>query len=160
MNAVLKAGVALAVLVEIVSVALIASGIANSNPIVGSIAFILVAIVLTVGCIFWGLKQTAADNGYGKQLLNGLLIGVVAGVLVFAFSMINLTVLFPDYIDQSSLATIEFLEARDLPEEMLQAQVAKLEGRTSVSESRGGLIGTIITSLIVGAIVAVFKRKK
>jgi len=116
--------------------------------------------VINVGCIFWGLKLTAADNGYGKQLLNALLIGVVAGLLIFAFSMINLTLLFPDYLDESSLATIEFLESRELPEQVLQAQVAKLEERTNVGEARNGAIGTIVTSLIIGAIVAIFKRKK
>ena len=45
-------------------------------------------------------------------------------------------------------------------EEAVQAQVDKLEARTPVRESINGAIGTFITSLVIGAIVAIFKRKK
>ena len=159
MSAVIKAGIALAVLVEIFSVVLILAGLHESAPMVAGIVFILVAIVLNVGCVFWGLKQTA-DNGYGKQLLNGLLIGLVAGVLIFAFSMLNLSVLFPDYLDQSKTATIEWLESMNIPQPQLEAQVAQIEGQSAMRQAVSGLIGTVITSLIVGAIISIFVRKK
>jgi len=160
MNAVIKAGVALAVLVDVISIALIATGLLTSNPIVGGLVFLVLAITVTVGCIFWGLKQTAEDNGYLKQLLNGLLIGVVAGVLIFGLSMLNLTVLFPDYLEESKTASIEMFESMNMPEQVLEQQVDKIEGQTAVKQAVNGTIGTIVTSLIFGAIIAIFKRKK
>ncbi len=105
------------------------------------------------------MKQTP-DNGYGKQLLQGLLIGLVAGVLILVFSWVNLSVLFPDYLEQSKTATIEWLESMNLPEQQLEAQVAQIEGQSVTGQAVSGLIGTVITSLIVGAVIAIFVRKK
>jgi hypothetical protein len=105
----------------------------ESNPVVGGLLFIALAIVFNVGCVFWGLKQTASQNGYLQQLLAAAGIGLVAGVLIFVFSFLMLTVLMPDYLEQS---------------------------KSPVGEATGGLIGTFFTSLIVGAIVGIFLRKK
>jgi hypothetical protein len=157
MNGVIKASVALAVAVFVVSVLFALGGL--YNPLFG-IVFLVVAIVLTVGCIFWALNQTADENGYGKQFLNVVVFGLIAGVLVFAFSMLNLKVLFPDYLAERSTAVIEWLEGMDMPAETLQAQIDKIESATPTRESLNGGIGAFVTSLVVGAVVAIFKRKK
>jgi hypothetical protein len=159
MSAVIKASVALAVLVEIVSVIFSAAGL-HEKGILPGIVLLVVFIALNVGCVFWALKQTAEDNGYGKQLLNAAVFGLIAGVLIVGFAMLNLTVFFPDYLEESQTATIEFLEGMEMPAEALQAQVAKQEARTAWGDSMNGGIGTFFTSLIVGAIIAIFKRKK
>jgi hypothetical protein len=159
MSAAIKAGVALAVAVEIFSVIFAVAGLHQKGPLFG-IVFLLVVIGLNIGCIVWGLKQTSGENGYGKQLLNAIVIGLVAGVLIFVFSMVNLNVLFPNYLEESKLASIEFLENANLPEEVLNQQVAKVEGQTATGASIQGTIGAFFTSLIVGAIVAIFSRKK
>ncbi len=122
--------------------------------------FLVVAITLNAGCVFWGLKQTAEGNGYLKQLLNGLLIGVVAGVLIFGLSMLNLTVLFPDHLEESKTASIEMFESMNMPEVMLEKQVEAVEAQTATRQAVSGTIGTLVTSLILGAIIAIFKRKK
>lgn len=159
MNAVIKAGVALAVLVWIVSVIWAVAGLHQMNPILGVVLFV-VFIVLNAGCIFWALKQTAAENGYGKQLLNVVVFGLIAGVLICALSMLNLTVLFPNYLEEEGTVLIEFMEGAGLPEEALQGRIEQIEGRTPLRQSINGLIGTFFTSLIVGAVVAIFARKK
>jgi len=159
MNAVIKAGVALAVLVWIVSVIWAVAGLHQMNPMVGFV-FLVVVIVLNAGCIFWALKQTAAENGYGKQLLNVVVFGLIAGVLICALSMLNLTVLFPNYLEEEGTVLIEFIEGAGLPEEALQGRLEQIEARTPFRQSINGLIGTFVTSLIVGAIVAIFARKK
>jgi hypothetical protein len=159
MSAVIKASVALAVLVAIVSVIFAVAGL-HEKGIMPGIVLLVVFIALNVGCVFWALKQTAADNGYGKQLLNAAVFGLIAAVLIFGFSILNLKVFFPSYLEESTTATIEFLEGMNMPAEALQAQVQKQEARTVVGDSTGGAIGTFLTSLIVGAIIAIFKRKK
>jgi hypothetical protein len=86
--------------------------------------------------------------------------GLIAGVLICAFSMLNLSVLFPNYLEEESTVLIEFIEGTGLPEEAMQARIEQVEARTALRQSISGLIGTFVTSLIVGAIVAIFKRKK
>ncbi len=160
MNAVLKAGIGLAVIVEIITVIGIASGMLLANRLVAEIVLMVIFFGLTGVAIFWGLGQTAAESGYGKQLLNALLIGLVPGVLIFAFSMLNLSVLFPDYLAESKTASIEVIENMSMPEQRLEAQVAKIEAQTVAGQARSGARGTIVTSLFLGAIIAIFKRRK
>ena len=160
MNAVLKAGIGLAVIVEIITVIGIASGMLLANRLVAELVLLVIFFGLTGVAIFWGLGQTAAESGYGKQLLNALLIGLVAGVLIFAFSMLNLAVLFPDYLAESKTASIEVMENMSMPEQRLEAQVAKIEAQTVAGQARSGASGTIVTSLFLGAIIAIFKRRK
>ncbi len=160
MNAVLKAGIGLAVIVEIITVIGIASGMLLANRLVAELVLLVIFFGLTGVAIFWGLGQTAAESGYGKQLLNALLIGLVAGVLIFAFSMVNLSVLFPDYLAESKTASIGVIENMSMPEQRLEAQVAKIEAQTVAGQARSGAIGTIVRSLFLGAIIAIFKRRK
>lgn len=160
MNAVVKAGIGLAVIVEIITVIGVASGMLLANRLVAEIVLMVIFFGLTGVAIFWGLGRTAAESGYGKQLLNALLIGLVAGVLIFAFSMLNLSVLFPDYLAESKTASIEVIENMSMPEQRLEAQVAKIEAQTVAGQARSGATGTILTSLFLGAIIAIFKRRK
>ncbi len=160
MSAVVKAGVALAVLVAVLSLALAFAGLHRNNPIAAQFAFLIPAILLSIGCVFWGLKMTAADNNYLKQLVNAVLIGLVAGALIFAFSMLLLTVLMPDYLDDVKQSTVAWLEDSNLPDEQLERQIRSVEGTTAVSQALGGFIGTFLTTLIAGAIIAIFLRKK
>jgi len=154
------ASVVLAVLVAVLSLALGFSGMHESNPIVYGLVFIALAMLFNAGCVVWGLKMTAAENPYLKQLMNAAGIGLVAGVLIFLFSFLMLSVLLPDHIAESNLAMVDFLDQQQLPEAQKAAQIAKLEDRTPVSEATSGLIGTFITSLVIGAIAAIFLRKK
>ena len=112
-----------------------------------------------VSPVVWALKQTAGENGYGRQLGNAALIGLIGGVLVFAGSMLLFTV-FPNYLEEFKTAQIAGLEQWNLPEDRLEAQIAQIEAVTPVRSSLQGAIGTLFTSLIVGAIVAIFQRKK
>ena len=161
MNAVVKASLALAVSVAVLSLLLAVSGLHESSPMLAQLAFVIPAILLNIGCVFWGLKMTAAENPYVKQLVNGALIGVVAGVLIFAFSYVMLTALMPDHLDEIKQATISWLESSgQIPQTTLDQQIAKIEATTAGSQAFAGLVGTFFTSLIVGAIIAIFVRKK
>ena len=158
MNSVIKASVALVVAVMVISVLMYVTGL-HENPLIGGLGSLVLVIGANVGVVFWALKQTAAENGYLRQLGNGVLIGLIGGVLVFLGSMALLTAI-PDYLDDMMEMQISSLEQWNLAEDVMQQQIAKIEAITPVSSSLQGLIGTFFTSLIVGAIVAIFKRKK
>ena len=158
MKSVVKASVALVVVVMVVSVLMYVTGL-HENPLIGGLGSLLLVIAANVGVVFWALKQTAAENGYVRQLGNGVLIGLIGGVLVFLGSMVLLTAI-PSYLDDMTAMQISSLEQWNLAEDVMERQIAKIEAVTPVSSSMQGLIGTFFTSLIVGAIVAIFQRKK
>lgn len=92
--------------------------------------------------------------------MTGALIGVLGGVLILVFSMLMLTLLFPDYVEESKRATVAWIESSGVPESMMQAQIEKIEGTTAWSQSLAGFIATCVTSVIAAALVGIFLRKK
>lgn len=158
MNAVVKGSVGLAIAVGLVSVLFFAMGL-HANPMMG-LASIGLFIVLNVGAVFWVLSQTAAESGYGKQLLNGLLLGLIAGGLIFVFSWLTQSVLFPNSLDEWKDGYVAMLENAAMAQEQKDVQIAKIEEATVMGQAISGLIGTAITSVVIAAIVAIFKRRK
>lgn len=158
MQSVIKASVGLVLVVMAVSVLMYVTGL-HQNPLIGGLLSLVLVIGANVGAVLWALNQTAGENGYLRQLGNGALIGIVGGTLVFLGSMVLLTAL-PDYLEDMKVMQISTLEQLNLDEEAKEQQIAKIEAVTPVSSSMQGLIGTFFTSLIVGAIVAIFKRKR
>lgn len=158
MNPALKGGVILAVAVGLVTIVWTAAGL-HEKPMLGLVV-LGIFILLTAGLLVWTLKQTAPESPYGKQLLNSLIFGVVAGVLIFVISWVNAAVLFPNAIEEQGAAALEFMQGMNMPEDALQAQIDKLDQVTPVSQAFQGTIGTVVTSLIIGAIAAIFVRKK
>lgn len=54
----------------------------------------------------------------------------------------------------------EWFQQSGLPEDKVQAQIAAMDQITATSQARNGATGTLVTSLIAGAIIAIFKRRK
>ncbi|MEE8412694.1 MAG: DUF4199 family protein [Acidobacteriota bacterium] len=158
MKIAIKASLALMIAVMIVTVLMYVTGL-YENLLIGGLGSILLFIAANVAVVFWALKQTAAENGYLRQLGGGALIGLIGGVLVFLGSM-ALMMALPDYLEDVKTAQIVSLEQFNPPEDVLEKQITKIEATTPVSSSMQGMVGTFFTSLIVGAIVAIFKRKK
>jgi hypothetical protein len=146
------------VVVMLISLVMYFTGL-HENALIGGLGSLVLLIAANIAIVFWALKQTAAENGYLRQLGNGALIGLIGGVLVFLGSMLLLTVL-PDYLEEMKTMQIASLEQWNLPEDRMDQQIAKIEAVTPVSSSMQGMIGTFVTSLIIGAIVAIFQRKK
>ena len=159
MNVVIKWSVILAALVAVLSVVIALTGL-HQNPMVGGMVSIVIAIAINVVVVFLALKQTAAENAYGKQLLNGVLIGAVAGVLILLTSWFLLGVVFPDYLTQMAAGYEEWFEAAGMTEEQIDTQMQRMDNATAFGQSIAGLIGTFFTSIFAAAIIAIFKRKK
>ncbi len=160
MKSIVKAAITLAVLVAVLSVVIAIVGLHRTNPMLAQVAFFVPVIVLNIGCVVWGLKGTAATSGYVRQVGNGILIGVIAGVLIFGCSMLLLTVLMPGYLDEMKQATLVWLQGADFSDEMREKQIAAIEGTTATSHSLAGLFGTLATSLVAAVIAAIFLRRK
>ena len=158
MNTVLKWSVILVAVVTLMNLIIIGTGL-HTNPIAG-ILFVVLALVFNITALILLLRETRADCGYGKQLLNSILLGLIAGVLIFATSFLVLSVLFPNSIPEMIDGTIAFLESAPIDDDTRQAQIAAARETTAMAQATAGLIGTFFTSLLVGAILAIFLRKK
>ena len=158
MKVVVKWSLILVILVVVLNFAVIVSGI-YTNPF-AALGFVFVAVVLNVIVVFMALAATATDNPYAAQLRNGLLIGLLAGVLIFLSSWLTTAVIFPDYIEQMKAGYIAVIQDSGLPDESLQTQIENIEKITAFGEAVKGLMGTFFTSVVAAAIVAIFKRRK
>ncbi|MCU0256085.1 MAG: DUF4199 domain-containing protein [Vicinamibacterales bacterium] len=123
-------------------------------------AFFLV-IVFEVLLLYWGLKQTAATNGYGAQVVAGTMMAVVAAVVIAAGSYLFTTVLFPNYFDDLRDMQTQMLKAQGVAEAEIARQVeAAMQMQTPVINAVTGAIGTIVTGAIASALIAIGVRRK
>ena len=159
MNESVKAGAILAILVTLLSAIVMGVGL-HQNFLVSGLVSISVYILLNIVLVYMTLNKSAAENTYGAQLLSSAVLGLVGGVLIFIGSWLLLSMVFPDALAEMRDSAIAFMESSNMPEADIEAQMTKLDAATPVSQSLPALIGTFITSVIVGAIVAIFKRKK
>ncbi len=159
MGVVIKWSAILVVSVAALTVLINLAGL-HTNPLSGGIIAIGVAIALNVGTLFMALKATASQNTYGGQLLNALMFGLVAGVLIFACSWILSTYVFPNTVSEMQAGFKEWIQRSSFPEAQAQSQIAAIDQTTAATQAMNGAIGTLFTSLIAGAIIAIFKRRK
>ena len=159
MERALKPALVLALSVSALSALILITGL-HTNVMVQGVAFLGAVIGINVAVILWALRANAAHNGYGAQVGLSALIGLIAGVLIFAGSWLLLAVVFPDAIAETGEASLAALEQAGWSDEQLDEQAEAFERVTPVSQAVPGLIGTFVTSLVVGAFAAVFMRKK
>lgn len=124
--------------------------------------FPLVATILTIVAIVWGLRGTAAEGRrYGGQILAGLLIGLIASLFIFAGSLLFTTVVFPDYLTQLQEMGRQTYVAQGWNEAEIQAVMeVSATLQTPFWQALVGVIGTMVTSLVVSLITAAFVRAK
>ncbi len=153
MNVPVRYGLILGILVTAINLAIPALGLHTSIGI--SAIFLVVVIAINIAVVIMALRQTAADANYGGQVLNGLVLGAVGGVIVFVGSWLTTSVVFPNYMAEVMEATREMVESFGLPSGEIDAQLAM---GSSVGSAFQGAIGTVVTSVVVAAITAIFKR--
>ena len=156
MNVPVKFGLILGVVAAVIGFITVAMG-----PQMSLLAglFPLVATVVTIVIVFLALKETAAEANWTGQLLNSLIIGAVAAAIVFVVNWLSLAAVFPNYLAETAAAAEHALASAGLAPEMIEQQVQSLEESTAIGNAFAGAVGTIVTSLIAGAIVGIFKRE-
>lgn len=129
------------------------------DPVLLNLFFLV--IPLEIGIVIWALRKTARGTTWGGQVLNGLLLSVVAGVIIFAGSLLFTTVAFPDYFAEIQATRAEMLKAGGLTEAQAGSQVAAAAAmQTPLVNALTGVVGTVVTGTLVAAIAGAFMRKK
>lgn len=118
---------------------------------------ILVEVVLLV----LGLRKTAAFQGYGRQVITGTLMAVVAAVIIFCGSLLFTTVAFPSYFDDVRAMQATTLRAQGKSEQEIAAALeAGAAGQTPVANALAGVAGTVGTGLVASLVIALFLRRR
>jgi hypothetical protein len=129
------------------------------DPVMLNLFFLV--ILLEVGIVIWALRKTAPSATWGGQIMNGLVLSLVASVIIFAGSLLFTTVAFPNYFTELQSVQAEMLKAQGLSEADIKMQVAAAAAmQTPFINALTGVIGTVVTGVIVAAIAGAFLRKK
>jgi hypothetical protein len=123
--------------------------------------FPVVATVIEIFVIVWGLKKTAQlGKRYGGQVLAGLMIAVVGAVLILGFSLIWATV-FTDAAEVTAAMQADAWADAGMSEEQIdELLVSTAPMRTPLAQAIFGSIATVVTGLVVSLIAAIFIRQK
>jgi hypothetical protein len=131
------------------------------DPTLAVAAFLPVVILLEIGLIWWGLRETAARNTYGQQVLAGTTMAIVAAVIIFIGSYLFTTVFFPNYFEELRAMQAELLRQQGLSEADIQSRVAAEQAmQTPLWHALFGVIGTVVTGVVASAIIAIFVRRQ
>jgi len=124
--------------------------------------FTVVATLITIGVLVWGLMQTAKEGRrYWGQVGAGLLICLVALILIVPVSFVFTAVLFPDYFDVVAEMQAGTWSDAGLSEQEIETMLARTGFmRTSAMAAISGAIGTMVTGFVVSLIAAAFARAR
>lgn len=158
MNPILSAGVLIGVLCGIWTFVMGFTGWYKDPTL--AILFLPAVIIIEVVGLYWGLKQTAAQGrAYLGQVLAGAMMSTIAGVIVIASSLLFTMVAFPDYFQELEAMQREMLaEAGRSSAEIEEAVQASTS--TPMGQAMAGFIGTLVTGVLVSAIIAIWVRAK
>ena len=104
-------------------------------------------------------QRTAPHSNWSRQVLNGLVLGLVAAAIVFLSSWTMTAVVFPDYYAEFAEAARRHAAAAGLSAAEIEEAVAMASG-APVGTAFSGASGTVITSVAGAAIAGYFKRTR
>ena len=125
-----------------------------------SFVFLAIAILINVATVVLCLRGTASSEGWMGQVKNGLVVGLVGSAIIFVTSWLVTTAVFPDYFAEMA----EGYRAAYASMGFSQGEVADLVAATAatspVKSAFDGVVGTMVTSLVVASIAGGWLRKK
>jgi hypothetical protein len=118
-------------------------------------------IPLQIGILTWALRRTATENGYGRQVWNGVSISLLASLIIFAARYLFTAVVFPHYFQDLEALGRQVMARQGLSAEQIEAAV-RLQApmQTHRVNAMAGALGTVVTGFFTSLIAAVWLRKK
>ncbi|MEO6463498.1 MAG: DUF4199 domain-containing protein [Candidatus Eisenbacteria bacterium] len=160
MKTIIRGGILLGVLVTIWTYIF---GLTGMHKNMGSaMMFPIVATVIELGVLLWALRRTAAEgrNWFG-QVSAGTMLAFVGGCLILATSYIYLTQIHPTYPNEVHEAGLALYRSQGMPEARIEELTAlQAPYEAPMAKAVMGFVATVITGLILSAILAIFIRSK
>ena len=125
-----------------------------------SFVFLAIAILINVATVVLCLRQQASSEGWLGQVKNGLVVGLVGSVIIFVASWLVTTAVFPDYFTEMADGYREVYVSMGLTEDEVADLVAATAATSPFRSAFDGVVGTMVTSLIVAAIAGGWLRNK
>ena len=125
-------------------------------------AFVFLAVVILVNTVVvvLCLRERAFAEIWVGQIRNGLIVGVVGGGIIFVASLLATTIVFPDYFAEMAEGyRMAYVEMR-LSEDEVADLVTATAATSPIRPAFDGVVGTLVTSLVVAAIAGIWLRKK
>lgn len=158
MNPILSAGVLIGVLCGVWTFVMGFTGWYKDPQL--NLLFLPAVIIIEVAGLYWGLKQTAAQGrAYAGQVVAGAMMSTIAGVIIIGSSLLFTMVVFPDYFQELEAMQRQLLAEQGRTPGEIDAAV-QLSGSTPMGQAMAGFIGTLVTGIIVSAIIAIGVRAK
>jgi hypothetical protein len=127
------------------------------DPVLVNVFFVVILIEL--GGLYWGLKRTAPGRGYGQQLVAGIGMSVIAGLVVIGSSLLFTTVAFPNYFQElEAMQRQQLALSGSTPAEIEAAVQAQAVMATPFRNALLGFFATVVTGIIGSAIIAIFVK--
>ena len=159
MKTILKAGLVLAVLVEIWTYFIGFTGW-YKDPVLQNAFWVV--ILIEIGVLIWGLRLTSREGrGYGAQLGAGTLISVVGALLIFVGSYLFTEVVFPNYFTEINEVYRQMMAQQGLAQEQIEAQIASMAPmQNSLTSALMGAVMTVVTGFLASLVIAAFVRHR
>lgn len=158
MSNMVRSGIVLGVLVEVWTAVVIVARW-HLDPVLMMMFFLVVPLQVVIMVL--ALRREAPVSGYGKQVVNGLVLSAVAGVIVFAGSYLLTTVVFPNYFPEIRAAGEAMLAKAGRTPEQIAGEMAKNASMYEpVQNSISGVIGCVVTGLVISLVAGAFLRRK
>ncbi len=158
MNTTLKSGILIGLLCGVWTIIMGITGW-YIDPVLLNLFFVV--ILIQIGVLVWGLRQTAPQNLYLRQVIEGTLMSLYGGIILFFFSLVFTTVLFPHYFEDIREMYSQMMRSEGKTEaEIAQAVNEAMASQTPFLQAFYGLTGTVATGLVVSLVIAIVYRKK
>jgi len=118
-------------------------------------------IPLQIGLLLWALGGTASQDGYGRQVWNGVSISLLGSMIIFGASLLFTTRVFPHYFQELEALGRQMMARQGLSPEQIEAAVrAQAPMQTPRASAMAGAIGTVVTGFLTSVIASYWLRKK
>jgi hypothetical protein len=160
MKTIIRGGILLGILVSIWTY--IFGTLGMHKNMATSILFPIVATIIELGVLVWGLKRTAAEGRrWFGQVSAGTLLAFVGGCLILATSYLYVTQVHPTYMSEMNEAALAFYRSQGMDEAKIQQMMAQQAPyQAPMAQAVMGFVGTVVTGFILSAILAIFIRNK
>lgn len=125
-----------------------------------SFVFLVIAILLNVTAVVRCLRERQSEDAWGAQILNGLVLGAVASVIIFFTSWLVTAAIFPEYFAEMAEGYRQTFVDMGLSDAEVEDMVSATAATSPIRSAIDGVIGTMATSLVVAAIAGFWFRKK
>ena len=123
--------------------------------------FFYLVIAIQVALLIWSFRKTAATKSYGQQVVSGIVISIIGGILIFFGSILITSDITPNNFKDLEAMGREVLKHQEKTQAEIDNIIAQSAPfQTSFMQALFGLIGTLVTGTLTSLVAAIFYRKR